>query len=232
MGPRSPQLRDGDARPQRQAFTPLVECAVRVSPALARLIRKCAAAESEGASARDALLVSAGVKPGDMEELRAGNARLSSDLAQERETHAHLQASLIAVRAEAAKHESETRHLRKQIRTLEETTSEHARIGQAHIAALGDAIARHEEAARRSVPLDGLDEQAARAMVAFRTNLERGDDVRAAALGAAGYEPGRVDAALARQDSLEARAFDAAMERRDWRRRAVLWLLQTPSRKA
>ena len=42
----------------------LIECSVKVSPTLARLIRKSAEKEMSGASAKDALLTVAGVQPG------------------------------------------------------------------------------------------------------------------------------------------------------------------------
>ena len=48
----------------------LIECSVRVSPTLARLIRKSAEKEMSGASAKDALLTAAGVQPGEVATLQ------------------------------------------------------------------------------------------------------------------------------------------------------------------
>ena len=48
----------------------LVECSVRVSPTLARLIRKSAEKEVSGTSAKDALLTAAGVQPGEVATLQ------------------------------------------------------------------------------------------------------------------------------------------------------------------
>ena len=48
----------------------LTECSVRVSPTLARLIRKSAEKEMGGASAKDALLMAAGVQPGEVATLQ------------------------------------------------------------------------------------------------------------------------------------------------------------------
>src|SRR6516225_2803803 len=48
----------------------LIECSVKVSPALARLIRKSAENEMSGASAKDALLTAAGVQPGEAANLQ------------------------------------------------------------------------------------------------------------------------------------------------------------------
>src|SRR5690349_3033203 len=44
----------------------LIECSVRVSPSLARLIRKSAEKEMSGFSAKDALLTAAGVQPNEI----------------------------------------------------------------------------------------------------------------------------------------------------------------------
>jgi hypothetical protein len=48
----------------------LVECSVKVSPTLARLIRKSAENEPSNASATDALLMAAGIRPGEISRLR------------------------------------------------------------------------------------------------------------------------------------------------------------------
>ena len=48
----------------------LVECSVRASPTLARLIRKSAEKEVSGTSAKDALLTAAGVQPGEVATLQ------------------------------------------------------------------------------------------------------------------------------------------------------------------
>ena len=50
--------------------TTLVECSVRVSPTLARLIRKSAEKEASSASPTDALLMAAGIQPGETASLR------------------------------------------------------------------------------------------------------------------------------------------------------------------
>ena len=62
----------------------LVDCTVRVSPTLARLIRKCAATEAGGASPHDALLASAGVRVGEIEALRDQNGRCAEELSHAR----------------------------------------------------------------------------------------------------------------------------------------------------
>ena len=69
------------------------------------------------------------------------------------------------------------------------------------------------------------DEGATLAMKTFKDRLNRGEDVKTAALGTAGYEPRQIAAAMAKHDRDEMRAFDALLARRTWRGRVVLWLL-------
>ena len=57
----------------------LVECSVRVSPTLARLIRKSAEKEVSGTSAKDALLTAAGVQPGEVATLQRELQRASEN---------------------------------------------------------------------------------------------------------------------------------------------------------
>ena len=72
----------------------LVECSVRASPTLARLMRKCATLEAGGTSARDALLASAGFRAGEIEALRAQAKQLGQELGQAQEREAQLQRTL------------------------------------------------------------------------------------------------------------------------------------------
>src|SRR5580693_927145 len=72
----------------------LVECGVRASPTLARLMRKCATLEAGGTSARDALLASAGFQAGEIEALRAKAKRSEGEIKQALEREAQLQRAL------------------------------------------------------------------------------------------------------------------------------------------
>ena len=72
----------------------LVDCTVRVSPTLARSIRKCASTEAGGASAHDALLASAGVRAGEIEALRDQKGQCDEELSHAREHAAQLQRAL------------------------------------------------------------------------------------------------------------------------------------------
>jgi len=72
----------------------LVECSVRVSPTLARLMRKCATLEAGGSSAHDALLASAGFQAGEIEALRTWAKQSKEELKQARDREARLQRAL------------------------------------------------------------------------------------------------------------------------------------------
>jgi hypothetical protein len=87
------------------------------------------------------------------------------------------------------------------------------------------AIAAYEEKLARTIPTDGLGEHALAALGIFRDRLARGEGVREAALGTAGYNSLDVEAAMAKQDRHEMRAFEALLARSSWRRRLLLWLL-------
>jgi hypothetical protein len=73
--------------------------------------------------------------------------------------------------------------------------------------------------------MNGLDERTTRAVMTFRDRLSRGEDMKTAALGIAGYQLPQVEAAMEKQDRDEMRALDALLMHATWRRRVVLWLL-------
>ena len=62
-----------------------VECSVRVSPTLARLIRKSAEQEENGASAVDALSAAAGVQPVELAALNTQLQQASKEATQWRD---------------------------------------------------------------------------------------------------------------------------------------------------
>ena len=77
--------RPGKAARSSSSAVALVECSVRVSPTLARLIRKSAEKEVSGTSAKDALLTAAGVQPGEVATLQRELQRASEESGQWRE---------------------------------------------------------------------------------------------------------------------------------------------------
>ena len=101
-------------RQELKSAISLVDCTVRVSSTLARLIRKCAATETGGASAHDALLASAGLRAGEIEALRDQKGQC----AEERVTHANaaqLQRALDHAKGIIAQHNKELDDLRREI---------------------------------------------------------------------------------------------------------------------
>jgi septal ring factor EnvC (AmiA/AmiB activator) len=206
----------------------LVECSVRASPTLARLLRKCATLEAGGTSARDALLASAGFPAGEIEALRAQAKQSEAELEQTRAREAQLQRALEASMTTIAQRDGEL----KDIRQILSKTSETEKGGRQLIEALDRqvnesqaAIAAYEEKLARTTSTDGLGEDALAALNLFRDRLARGGGVREAALEAAGYSALDVDAAIAKQDRHEMRAVEALLARPPWRQRLVLWLL-------
>jgi len=108
---------------------------------------------------------------------------------------------------------------------IEQENRQTAAAVEGQIAELQKTIASYEVDLSRSISVEGLDERATRALRTFKDRLSRGEDIKTAALGTAGYEPPQVEAAMATQDRDEMRALDALLMRPTWRRRLVLWLL-------
>jgi hypothetical protein len=92
--------RSGKPAQSSSSAVALIECSVRVSPTLARLIRKSAEKEMGGASAKDALLTAAGVQPGELATLQRELQQASEESMRWREKtareHAQLEQSKIA----------------------------------------------------------------------------------------------------------------------------------------
>jgi hypothetical protein len=208
-----------------------VECAVQVSPTLARLIRKCAVTEAGGASPHDALLASAGIRAGEVEELRDQVNQLAQELRQAQESGERLQYTLDMTKAVVTQRDQEQIALRRQLQNageIEKKNRQTAAAVERQIAELRKTIASHEVDLSRSISVDGLDEYTTRAVMTFKDRLSRGEDLKTAALGIAGYELPEIEAAVAQWDRDEMRALDALLMRPTWRRRVVLWLLGGP----
>jgi hypothetical protein len=221
--------RNMPARTHLDPASSLVECSVRASPTLARLMRKCATLEAGGTSAHDALLASAGFRAGEIEALRAQAKQLEEELGQAQEREAQLQRTLDQSTATIAQRDKELKAIR---RVLNETT-ETQKDGRLSIEALNRqvtelrlGIAAHEEELTRTMPTDGLGEHALSALGVFRDRLTQGDGIREAALGVAGYRSLDVDAVMASHDRQEMRAFEALLSRSSLRRQLVLRLLR------
>jgi phage host-nuclease inhibitor protein Gam len=160
------------------------------------------------------------------------------ELRQAQESGARLQHTLDMTKAIVEQRDQEQIALRRQLQNAGEIEKENHRTAAAvegQIADLQKIIACREADLSRSMSIEGLDERTTRAVMTFKDRLSRGEDLKTAALGTAGYELTEVEAAMAQRDRDEMRALDALLKRPTWRRRVVLWLLdvrRSPNRQA
>jgi hypothetical protein len=190
--------------------------------------------EAGGTSAHDALLASAGIRAGEIEALRAKAKQSEEEMEKALEHEAQLQRALDQSMAAIALRDKEL----KDIGQVLNKTAETEKGGRQSIEAFGrqvtelqTAIAACEEKLARTISTDGLGEDALATLSIFRDRLARGEGIAEAALGTAGYNPLDVDAAFAKQDRHEMRAFEGLLARPSWRRRLLLWLLGTTNKR-
>jgi hypothetical protein len=201
----------------------LIECSVRVSPTLARLIRKSAEKEMSGASARDALLTAAGVQPGEIPILQRELQQASEESKRLHEKaarqHDLLEQSTIAI----AKRDNERAIL---LDDLSRTTASLKGAQQqilaleARIAELTTTLENRNKQLACSLSLTGLTDCAAAAVKALRDRLTRGDVQFA--LEAAGD----VEAMIANLHRPEMRTLSEMLTHRAWRVHVIRWLLR------
>ncbi len=224
-------------KPPQANFNPalsLVECSVRVSPTLARLMRKCATLEAGGTSAHDALFASAGFQAGEIEALRTRDKQSEEELKQAREREAQLQRAFDQAKTTIAQRDKELKDIRQILNKTAETEKGNRQSIEAfnrQITELQLAISAYKEKLTRTISAEGLGEHALAVLSIFRDRLARGEGITEAALGTAGYSPTDVESALAKQGRHEMRAFEALLVRSSWRQRLVLWLLGATNKK-
>ena len=186
--------------------------------------------EAGGTSAHDALLASAGIRAGEIEDLRAQAIQSEGELKQTREREAQLQRGLDQAETTIAQRDKELKDIRQILNKTAETEEGGRQLIEAfdrQVTELQTAIAAYEEKLARTIPTDGLGEHALAALGIFRDRLAGGEGIREAALGTAGYNSLDVEAAVAKQDRHEMRAFETRLARFSWRRRLVLWLTRS-----
>jgi len=191
-------------------------------------MRKCATLEAGGTSAHDALLASAGFQAGEIEALRTREKQSEEELKQARERETQLQRALDQAKTTIAQRDKELKDIRQILNKTAEAEKGGRQLIEAfdrQVTQLQAAIAAYEEKLARTIPADGLGDQALAALGIFRARLARGEGIREAALGTAGYNPLDVEAVMGKQDRDEMRAFEALLARSSWRRRLVLRLL-------
>ena len=146
-------------KPPQTNFNPalsLVECSVRVSPTLARLMRKCATLEAGGTSAHDALLASAGFQAGQIEALRTREKQSEEELKQAREREAQLQRAFDQAKTTIAQRDKELKDIRQILNKTAETEKGNRQSIEAfnrQITELQLAISAYKEKLTATVPV-------------------------------------------------------------------------------
>jgi chromosome segregation ATPase len=163
----------------------LVDCHVRVTPALARRIRKAAFSEQEGRDARSVLMIAAECDPDELESLRSQVNKLSDNI-DEREQR------LVTLKASAENCAADLSKVRKQLGERDDTIAslrKEQEEATARISALAETLIQSVEV--RDLPTDFVDN--------VRTTIRAvrdGEDPRTAFLAAAKYDRDEVDSAL------------------------------------
>ena len=205
----------------------LIECSVRVSPTLARLIRKSAEKEMSGASAKDALLTAAGVQPGEVPILQRKLQQASEESKRLQEKAARQLDQLEQSKIAIAKRDNERAvlldDLSKAAASLEGSQQQILRL-EARIAELTTTLENRNKQLASSLSLTGLTDCAAAAVKAVRDRLARGD------IQFALHAAGDVEAMIANLDRPEIRTLSEMLTRRAWRVHVIRWLLRMRAR--
>ena len=213
--------RFGKSAQSNSSALSLVECSVRVSPTLARLIRKSAEKEMSGASASDALLTAAGVKPGEIASLQRELQRASDESKEWREKAAQERSQHELLKTAIAKCDDERAvllgNLSKATASLK-VAQQQTITFEARIAELTTTLESRNQQLAYSLSLSGLTDCAAAAVKSFRDRLAIGD--------IAIDSVGSVDAMIANLDRPEMRALSEMLRRRSRRVHVIRWLLR------
>ena len=205
----------------------LIECSVRVSPTLARLIRKSAEKEMSGASAKDALLTAVGVQPGEVATLQRELQQASEESKRWREKAAREHAELERSKIATAKRDNERAvfldDFSKATASLKGAQQQILAL-EARIAELITTLESRNKQLAYSLSLSGLSDCAAAAVKALRDRLA-GGDIRFAVDAA-----GDVEAMIANLDRPEMRTLSEMLTRRAWRLHVIRWLLRIRAR--
>ena len=205
----------------------LIECSVKVSPTLARLIRKSAEKEMSGASAKDALLTAAGVQPGEVATLQRELQQASEESNRWREEAAREHGQLEQSKIATAKRDNERAvfldDLSKATASLKGAQQQILAL-EARIAELITTLENRNRQLAYSLSLSGLSDCAAAAVKALRDRLARGD------IQFAFDAAGDVEAMIANLDRPEMRTLSEMLTRRAWRVHVIRWLLRIRAR--
>jgi chromosome segregation ATPase len=211
----------------------LVECAVRVSPALARRIRKAAELETGGTPAAAALLAAAGVAPGRIEALETELAELRREAETRRDEAERRGVELDRSKSALKEREAEL----TQARRAHGAASQELAAARRELAA-GDSRGSEASAAITSlrrevaagVSLAKLDDASSGLVRTLVQRLDEGGDQRTALLTLSGYDADKIDEALAEARRPELLAASALLAQGGWRAALLKWLLGSAAR--
>jgi hypothetical protein len=201
----------------------LVECSVRVSSTLARLIRKSAEKEASGASATDALLTAAGIQPSEVATLHKKLEQVSEEANQWREKAAREHGQLEQSKTAAAERDKERALLRGDLRKATDSlkgAQQQILTFEAQIAELTTILKSRDNQLASSLSVSGLGDCAAAAIRALRDRLAQGD------ISFASGTVGEVEAMIANLGRPEMRTLSNMLTRRAWRIHIIRWLLR------
>ena len=173
----------------------LVNCNVSVSTSLARRIRKASIAEQNGSEARHALLLAAGHKPGEVEQLRSQVLELSMVIEKG-------EADLELIKSKADQHKSDLTEARLKLKDL--------KLAKKQIASLSLSLSR-------SLTFDGLPVEAAEMVRKVSEDISTGNDPHDVLLAAAGYDNGTVEDAISMAQKLKSTVANIEAELKPFR---------------
>ena len=212
----------------RPALIALVECSIKVSPVLARLIRKSAEIEAGGASAKDALLAAAGFQADELAILRQELDRVSAEANELREHITREQVQLGQARAILSQRDKDITIFRGDLRKMVETVKrmEQSIVDlKAQIAEQAVILERRDVQLAHSLSLLELDDIAAEAVTAFRNRLLRNES---SYLGGTVTE---MNAVIESLEQPEIQGLSKLLSRGSWRIYLIRWLLRVRIRK-
>ena len=169
----------------------LVDCHVRVTPALARRIRKAAFSEQEGQDARSALMIAAGYGPDEIGNLQSQVHDLSDDIEERERRLATLKATADKCAADLSQVQTQLGERDDTIANLRKELEEAA----ARISALAETLIQSVEV--RDLPPEFVEN----VRITIRA-VRDGEDPRTALLTAAKYDRNAVDDALSSVERL------------------------------
>jgi chromosome segregation ATPase len=213
-------------RPSRRtqtgsAATQLVECSVRVSPALARIMRKVAEQEAHGVSAVDALLEAAGFRLKELESLSKRLELASGEAKYWREKATHVHAQLEHLKRAGDEQNKETAGLRGELRkafAAQQGAAQRTASERAQIENLTSLLDDRNKQLASSLSLFGMDDNAVLALTALRDHLANGE-MRLCDTA------DETKSLIANLHWPEMRALSQMLERRGWQLRILRWLL-------